>query len=505
MGQNKVLVYGLVLLMIVGILVSFPAIRDYISQFLQQYISGTQVTGPYLPGRDSDKQVCGLCHSDKSRDFNKKYQHAPFANWYCTDCHVPHNVGTGKHEYVVDLDRLCFTCHFNKLDTKTYKYQHKPYEMGHCVDCHDPHASDYEHILRTSPQTLCTTCHKMGGVFELPYKHKPYEQGLCADCHQPHASQYRGMTKLPGKQLCYSCHYDRKNELRLPVQHKPYEQGDCVNCHGAHATSAPKLVLVPGNKLCLTCHVGLGQKMKNGYVHDPVQQKCTNCHVPHASKKPSLLPKSGTDLCYSCHTRIKSDFENSQSHHPVENGLLDCSGCHDPHVGKGKNLELKAGNELCYTCHLGLKETYEQLKHATKAKGKGGTGACTNCHVPHGSAWKPLLFNDQETVCASCHTSVYKASYNHPVGAQFTDAWHGGSMHCSSCHGPHGTNKVNFLLLTKDGLCLKCHGKKIPDTEEWDIHSTIPPRNEKKDSGITTKILSEYNNNKTSAVNKRVK
>lgn len=504
MGQNKILVYGLILLMIVGIIISFPAIRDYISQFLQHYMMSAQVTGPSLFDRDSDKEVCGLCHSDKSRDFSKKYQHAPFAKWYCTDCHVPHNVGTGKHEYVVDLDRLCFTCHFNKLDNKTYKYQHKPYEMGHCVDCHDPHASDYEHLLRTSPQTLCTTCHKMDLVYNFKYKHKPYENGNCTDCHLPHASKYKGMTKLPGKQLCFTCHYDRKNELMLPVQHKPYSNGECTNCHGAHATPAPKLLLVPGNSLCLSCHVGLGQKMKNGYVHDPVKQRCTNCHVPHASAKPKLLPKTGTNLCYSCHSSLRTDFQKT-SHHPVGNGLMDCTGCHDPHVGQGKNLEKKKGNELCYTCHLGLKYTYEQLKHATKAKGRGGIGACTNCHYPHGSQYKPLLLSEQEQLCNSCHVSIGKATYNHPVGKKYTDAWHGGEMHCSSCHGPHGTNKPYFLILTKDGLCLKCHGKKIPNTNYWDVHRTIEPRNEKKDSGITTKIITDLNNGKSKTIDIKVK
>lgn len=491
MGRNKFLVYGLLLLLMISILITIPAIRNYITDLLQHYLfQGTLVSEPKLPQRENDKQVCGICHSDKSRDFLKKYQHAPFAKWYCTDCHIPHTVGTGKHEYVVNIDQLCFTCHFNRLDKSKYAYQHKPYELGHCVDCHDPHASDYNHLLRTSPQNLCTACHKMDLVYDFKYKHKPYEIGACSDCHTPHASKYKGMTKLPGKQLCFTCHYDRKNEQKMPVQHKPYEKGECTNCHGAHATPAPKLLLIPGNALCLTCHVGIGERLKTGYVHTPVKTKCTSCHLPHASIKPSLLPETRTQLCYRCHKEVRKEFQQP-SIHPVGKGLLECDGCHDPHVSPYPTLVRKKGNELCYTCHLGLKDTYQQLKHATKAKGRGGLGACTNCHVPHGSGWKPLLFNKQELVCYTCHGDIGLAAYSHPVGEKYTDAWHGGTMHCSSCHGPHGTNNTKFVLLEKDGLCIKCHGKKVPNTETYDVHRTIPPRNESKNSGIST-VVPQY-------------
>lgn len=505
MGQNRFLVVGLTFLILISVLISFPVLRHYVSDLLHQFIlQDASVDEPKLSQRENDKKVCGLCHSDKSRDFIKKYQHAPFAKWYCSDCHVPHNVGTGKHKYVVDLDQLCFTCHFNRLDKSTYPYQHKPYQMGRCVDCHDPHASDHQHLLRSSPQTLCTACHKMDLVYNFKYKHKPYEIGACSDCHVPHASKYKGMTKLPGKQLCYTCHYDRKNELKLPVQHKPYNTGECTNCHGAHATPSPKLLLIPGNGLCLACHVGLGERLKTGFVHAPVKQKCTNCHLPHASAKPALLPASRTDLCYMCHFRIKEEFKKP-SRHPVGNGLLHCDGCHDPHVAPQKKLLRKPGNELCYICHLGLKSTYEKLKHATKARGRGGLGACTNCHVPHGSYWKPLIWDKQEPLCNSCHSDIGLARYSHPVGEKYTDAWHGGKMHCSSCHGPHGTNVRKFLLISKDGLCLKCHGSKIKNSNNYDVHRLIPPRNEKKDSGIKTKVPDYQKEPISKTINKQVR
>ena len=505
MAQNRLLVFVLVVLMIVGLLITLPVVRNYISQILQQYIfQGTAINEPQLSDRENDKKVCGLCHSDKSRDFLKKYQHSPFTKWYCTDCHVPHAVGTGRHEYIVELDQLCFTCHFNRLDQTVYTYQHKPYQLGHCVDCHDPHASDYKYLLRTSPHTLCTTCHKMDLVYDFKFKHKPYEIGACSDCHTPHASKYVGMTKLPGKQLCFTCHYDRQNELFLPVQHKPFQTGECINCHGPHATPVQKLLLVPENALCLICHVGLGERLRKGEVHTPVKQKCTNCHLPHASSKQALLPETRTNLCYLCHSDIRPEFQKI-SHHPVGNGLLECDGCHDPHVGAGPKLVRKIGNELCYICHLGLKNSYQKLQHATKAVGRGGLGACTNCHVPHGSEWKPLLVREQEPLCITCHTQINKYGYNHPAGRKYRDAWHGGIVHCTSCHGPHGTPFSHFTLIQYDGLCFKCHGKKIPGTENFSIHTLIPPRNEKKVNSIKTDVPQYIQEPISKTVNKKVK
>lgn len=508
MGRNKILVFGLLLVAVMGILISLPTVREEISRifdYLKSNIVSTQIQPPKLPDRESDKKTCGLCHSDKSRDFQKRFTHAPFVKWFCTDCHAQHDVGTGKYEFVIDVDRLCTTCHFNRLDPSVYTYQHNPYQKGRCTDCHDPHASDYPNLLRMSPQELCVSCHKLDLVYPFPVKHKPYEINACADCHAPHASKYRGMTRLGGKQLCFSCHYDRQNELLMPVQHKPYQTGDCINCHGAHATPAKNLLLIPEPEFCLVCHVGLNEKLKTGYVHTPVKERCTKCHVPHASPKPALLPESRTDLCYLCHGKMRPQFE-LPSRHPVGNGLLHCDGCHDPHAGPGPNLVRKAGNQLCYICHKGLETTYEKLAHAKKAKrGEGTLGLCTNCHVPHGSQWKPLLADKQEPMCNNCHTKIAKARINHPYGEKYNDPWHGGIMHCTSCHGPHGTPYKKFTLLPDDGFCLKCHGEKRKDKAEfYSVHRLIPPQNEPKDK-IKTEIPGYIREPVSETINKKVK
>lgn len=488
MGRNRILLLGLLLVLLISLVVStadklIPAITELIQ--IKPKVGG-ELLDPESKTSVRDKKVCGTCHSDKSNDFKKKYQHAPFVKWLCTDCHVPHNLGTGKYEFVVDVDKLCATCHYDRKGEAQMSMQHPPFAKGRCTECHDPHASDHAKLLILPQKQLCQTCHNVNMKYDFAVKHPPYQKGNCTDCHSAHASNNRGLTVLPGKELCFSCHYDRMNELKANVTHKPFVEGDCVDCHGPHATPNSKLLVLSKEKLCFSCHDEKAMESKTGFQHKPfVEGDCVGCHTPHGSKQDNLLLREKSELCYMCHANYREVFKGP-SYHPVGNGLLECYGCHDPHSGPGKKMTKANGNELCYTCHLGLKDSYEKLAHATKAVGKAGKGQCLNCHVAHASQNKPLLQGPQEAVCDQCHGKVTKAAINHPVGAKYTDPWRGGQMYCSSCHGPHGTPNPYFTLLSKDELCLKCHGKKV--NGEYQIHKTIEPLNEKKPKTIITRI-----------------
>ncbi len=493
MGRGGIIILGLLLVMVVLAVASTTNIKDTIYDVVSDLIYGNrdnQGINGLNQADGGDKKVCGTCHSDKSNDFKKRYQHAPFVRWQCTDCHIPHTLGTGKYEFVVQIDKLCSSCHFDRKGEMKMSVQHKPFGAGRCTDCHDPHASDYPKQLILPQKQLCVTCHNVDMKWDFAVKHPPFAKGNCTDCHSPHASNDKGLTKLPGKQLCFTCHYDRQNELTLPVKHKPYDLGECANCHGPHATPNPKLLLLSTDKLCFSCHVEKVQESKVGYQHKPfVTGACVGCHVPHASENDSLLKRKNSELCYMCHTAYADKFAQAPSRHPVGNGLLECYGCHDPHSGPGEKMTRGKGNELCYICHLGLKDSFEKLAHATKAEGKAGKGQCLNCHTHHFSQNKPLLSDKQEAVCGNCHGKIYKAAVTHPVGGQYKDSWHGGTVHCTSCHGPHGTQNKSFTLLKRKDLCLKCHGKPV-NNGKFEIHRTVPPKNEKMPKTIITKVPS---------------
>ncbi|MDA8234015.1 MAG: cytochrome c3 family protein [Clostridia bacterium] len=457
MGRNNIIVFGVLLVLIIVFVSTTTDLTTMLGELVGSKPSPPTVATNTNP---RDKATCGTCHSDKSNDFKKKYQHAPFVKWYCTDCHVPHQLGSSKYEFVVQVDKLCHSCHFDRKGEAKMSIQHPPYGKGFCTDCHDPHSSDTPKLLTLPQNKLCASCHKVSTKYDLPVKHPPYTKGYCSDCHTAHASNNRGLTILSGKKLCYSCHYDRLNELNMPTTHKPYIEGNCVDCHGPHATSTAKLLLLDSKKICFSCHKDKDDESKVGYQHKPfVTGECVDCHKPHAGRFDNLLLRDQSELCYMCHEKYRTIF-TGPSYHPVGNGLLECYNCHDPHSGPGPKMTKGDGNKLCYNCHSGLEETYEKLAHATKAKGRGGLGKCVNCHVPHASKYKPLLFDQQIPMCGSCHGKVYKAPITHPVGEKYEDPWHGGSIQCTSCHGPHGTQFTYFTHLERNDLCIKCHGKK---------------------------------------------
>lgn len=479
MGRSEIIILALLLVVTVVAAVSTTTVKDMISDVIIDWTYGNKdaqgVKDQSRQADGGDKKVCGTCHSDKSNEFKKRYQHAPFVRWQCTDCHIPHTLGTGKYEFVVQIDKLCSSCHFDRKGEMKMSSQHKPFGAGRCTDCHDPHASDYPKQLILPQKQLCATCHNVNMKWDFAVKHPPFAKGNCTDCHSPHASASQSLTKLPGKQLCFTCHYDGQNELTLPVKHKPFDQGECANCHGPHATPNQKLLLLPTEQLCFSCHVDKASEKEVGYQHKPFATGgCVGCHVPHGSENDNLIKRKNSDLCYMCHPALQAQFTDTPSHHPVGNGLLECSGCHDPHSGPGPKMTRGEGNNLCYICHSQLKDTFEKLAHATKAEGKAGKGRCLNCHVPHSSNNKPLLWKEQEETCYTCHGKIAKAAVTHPVGGEYTDPWNGGMMHCTSCHVPHGNENPKFTRAAKNSLCLRCHGKEVNDRlRKFEIHRLV--------------------------------
>ena len=79
-------------------------------------------------------------------------------------------------------------------------------------------------------------------------------------------------------------------------------------------------------------------------------------------------------------------------------------------------------------------------------------------------------------------------------------------MHCTSCHGPHGTPYEKFTLLPEDGLCLKCHGTKRKDNELlYSVHRLVPSKNEPKDKTIQTQVPGYKKEPVAKTINKQVK
>jgi predicted CXXCH cytochrome family protein len=93
-------------------------------------------------------------------------------------------------------------------------------------------------------------------------------------------------------------------------------------------------------------------------------------------------------------------------------------------------------------------------------------GSCTDCHTPHASAHRPLLLNDQPTLCGECHEIL--GEYDTQLHSAITD----GS--CTDCHMAHAGSQPKLLVSTYSierypkgfdpdmyALCFECHDPSL--------------------------------------------
>ncbi|MDA8233754.1 MAG: cytochrome c3 family protein [Clostridia bacterium] len=258
----------------------------------------------------SDRQICGICHTEENLGFNRKNLHFPFRNWQCTSCHINHNTSK-RGQYVIELDKLCQSCHPSEKLMRSSQFLHQPVSKGRCMDCHDPHGSDFDKLLIVANDKLCRTCHVMGRLLLFPNLHKPFEEGFCLDCHVPHGSKTRGLLALSQKELCFSCHFSQVGDLFKRYTHKPFIEGDCTGCHVPHGSPYKPLLKNESIALCADCHSDINERIQAGLSHpvgtnisDPWRGdylRCASCHQPHGTENIHLLRLVKDGLCLECH------------------------------------------------------------------------------------------------------------------------------------------------------------------------------------------------------------
>ena len=106
-------------------------------------------------------------------------------------------------------------------------YQHAPYADNTCTDCHE---SKFSQRLKKKSKELCFTCHD-DFLAKAKVKHAPAEAGECLSCHNPHQSEQKALLTRKGKALCLECHEDASTGK---VKHAPVADGECLACHAPH-------------------------------------------------------------------------------------------------------------------------------------------------------------------------------------------------------------------------------------------------------------------------------
>lgn len=229
-----------------------------------------------------------------------------------------------------------------------------------------------------------------------------------------------------------------------------------------------------GDETCSTCHDSEAKSLHET-LHGKAQnaktpaakngQACETCHGPgqkhvDSSKKEdikrftAMSARDATDACLSCHN--KGSHANWQgSMHDARN--VSCVTCHSVHNPKSEKAQLKTVTVLqtCEQCHkqeaMKIKKAgHMPLQGSAALLPTGGSMECTSCHSPHGSDNVRMLKagNTINEACTSCHTEK-RGPYlwEHAAGRE----------NCASCHDPHGSNNDRMLVAKVPMLCQRCH------------------------------------------------
>jgi predicted CXXCH cytochrome family protein len=440
-------------------------------------------------------KTCYDCHKAKQTEFNsKKTVHQPVKDQNCETCHKRHGFANNLQLVSITAD-LCYGCHKDLKDKFATGTAHFPVEKGRCWDCHDPHASDKAALLRKGPEgaddpSACLMCHKddLTASLKAKFPHDPFSKLQCTTCHEAHNSTFDILLKSAPDSLCSSCHKltekkflsahvgkhsenlkcidchsghssDTKG-LLSETTHPPFAQGDCTDCHSL-PDAAGKVTFAEGvtpGGLCANCHADQAAGHTKTFPHEAVtKDNCTDCHSPHSSRYPHLLKQPEDKLCGQCHADIAVG-EGLAPHAPAVVG--DCGKCHDVHGSDRKSLVKQADAGLCLQCHTDFKAAKDSAKvvHA-------GAEDCLQCHAPHKGRAPNLLRNAPEQLCGDCHPvdpNALTAESSHPPYL---------TQDCVACHSPHYSNNDHLVRRTDTQLCVSCHSEVLSRTKMKTPHA----------------------------------
>jgi DmsE family decaheme c-type cytochrome len=170
------------------------------------------------------------------------------------------------------------------------------------------------------------------------------------------------------------------------------------------------------------------------------------------------------NICQTCHQEVwDKHFANTPHSALLKGEQHGCQSCHGPgqaHVDGGGDISKVIRFEtlspaqtaaICTKCHQSSLETQNFAKSAHLASGV----SCTSCHSPHNSKDVNFLLVKQQTdLCYGCH-AAQKAEFARPYRHRVDS----GLIQCSDCHNPHGT-QVGHQVRAAAGqfaVCTKCH------------------------------------------------
>ena len=237
----------------------------------------------------------------------------------------------------------------------------------------------------------------------------------------------------------------------------PFQKGKALFCQFAGATRLPATALSLLLLIGLTAPGSRAQEAKSGTTPPAAQSAASGSSAAAGGYAPN-------DACQACHQEVwEKHFANTPHSALLKGDQHGCQGCHGPaqaHIDGGgdvtkiirfEELSPAKAAAICLGCHQSSLETqnFSQSAHL-----KNGL-SCTSCHDPHASKdVNFLLVKSQTELCFSCH-GAQKAEFARP----FRHRVDVGLIQCSDCHNPHGTQHGGQLRTAAGqfAVCTKCH------------------------------------------------
>jgi predicted CXXCH cytochrome family protein len=256
----------------------------------------------------------------------------------------------------------------------------------------------------------------------------------------------------------------------------------CQSCHKSEFTEYHKsphasLVSLPGMVSgCEVCH-------GPGLAHSKGEEDAEGDDALTAAANKLIFafegtPEENASRCLTCHSSSKSQASFAHSEHFAHG--VECQNCHTTHLVVA--AQIAAGDTiartttaqarifevpdakveatwlqdsllrepqptLCYSCHANIQAKFALPTHHRVPE---GTMKCTDCHQPHGTDNPNKLRTEGWEACVSCHVEKRGPFVFEHASVQVEG--------CVACHSPHGSAN-RMLLERREGrfLCLQCH------------------------------------------------
>jgi predicted CXXCH cytochrome family protein len=198
-------------------------------------------------------------------------------------------------------------------------------------------------------------------------------------------------------------------------------------------------------------------------------------------------PQENAGRCLTCHVSARSQQGFAHSQHAAVG--VACSACHSTHLVEAAyrdrlrppplpaaqlyqvprpeldhqwlaNSLLKDTQPgLCYACHAQVRAQFAQPFHHRVPE---GSIKCTDCHNPHGTENHATLSSPGWETCTTCHVDKHGPFLFEHAAVKVEG--------CAVCHSPHGAAS-RFMLLRRESrfLCLQCHGDPHSEQDQVSV------------------------------------